>query len=335
MDRLPLGKLPPEILSRALGSGRPRDPRVLVGPAVGEDAAAIAMGDTLLVAKSDPITFTADRPAWYSVHVNANDVACMGAEPRWFLATILLPEGCEAGAVEPLFEDLRAALQEVGAELVGGHTEVTSGLDRPLIAGTMLGEAPRGQLVDNSRITDDDDLILVKGVAIEATSIIARERAEELTEAFSEDWIRRAQGFLTRPGISVLEPARRVIETCHPHGMHDPTEGGLVGAIRELCHRAQVGVRLFADHVHVYPETEALCAEYGLDPFGLLASGALLVAVPPEETDPVLEGVRDLDVEAFVIGRFQPAAEGLVLEEGGEKSPLPEFEADEITRLFE
>lgn len=334
MATLPLGKIPQDLLAKVLSRQTHRDARVVIGPAVGEDAAAIDFGTGLLVAKSDPITFTDKHAAWYAVHVNANDVACMGAAPRWFLATVLLPENCMEETVEQLFQELRAALNEVGAELVGGHTEVTRGLDRPVIAGTMLGETTRKDLVDNRRVREGDDLVLIKGIAIEGTSIIAREKEVELRQAFSQTWIDGAKEFLRRPGISVLEPARRVVEMCHPRALHDPTEGGLVGAVRELAQRAHLGVVLFGDHIHVYPETEALCVEYGIDPLGLLASGALLVALAPEDTDLVLEGLRSYDTEAFVIGRFLAPDEGLLYEEGGETLDMPLFEADELTRLL-
>lgn len=332
---LGLGKIPPALLARLLEAVPRRDEGVLVGPAVGEDAAVLRPSpDKLLVAKSDPITFTTQETAWYAVHVNANDIACMGADPRWFLATILLPEGSDDALVERVFAELKAALRDVGAELVGGHTELTPGVRWPIISGTMLGETTPDQLVDNTRIELDDDLILIKGIAIEATSIIVRERAEELKQAFSESWIQNARDFLRRPGISVLEPARRVREICRPHALHDPTEGGLAGAVRELGTLAGLGVHLFGDHIHIYPETDTLAAEFGLDPLGLIASGALLVACDPDDTDVILDQIRDHDTEAFVIGKFIEAERGFLLEEEGEVLDLPVFESDEITKLF-
>ena len=89
---LPPGKLPTALLATLLAQDVPTDPRVLIGPRVGEDAAVIDMGDRLLIAKSDPITFATDAIGHYAVTVNANDIAVMGGTPRWFLATLLLPE---------------------------------------------------------------------------------------------------------------------------------------------------------------------------------------------------------------------------------------------------
>jgi len=122
-----VGKLPNELLARLLARLRPRDPRVVLGPAVGRDAAVIdAGGERLLVAKTDPVTFASDHIGWYTVHVNANDIACMGARPAWFLATVLLPEGASERQAEEIFGQVIDACEALGVELVGGHTEITT-----------------------------------------------------------------------------------------------------------------------------------------------------------------------------------------------------------------
>src|SRR5215510_15276062 len=107
MPTLPVGKLRAELLERLLGKFAPLDPRVVVGPRVGEDAAVLDMGDRYLVATTDPVTFATDELGWYALCVNANDLAVRGARPRWFLATLLLPEGRTHGDdVEVLFAEL-------------------------------------------------------------------------------------------------------------------------------------------------------------------------------------------------------------------------------------
>ena len=100
------GKLPPELLAALLTDAGTPDPRVLVGPRVGVDAAVLDFGDRLLVVTSDPITFAAEEIGWYCVQVNANDLAVMGATPRWFLATLLLPEGITEEGVQGIFASL-------------------------------------------------------------------------------------------------------------------------------------------------------------------------------------------------------------------------------------
>src|SRR3989442_3556630 len=110
MCALPVGKLRARLLQSLFERHPVKDARVVVGPGVGEDAAVIDLGDRYLVATTDPITFAADEVAWYALQVNANDVAVRGARPRWFLATLLLPEGSTTEAsVTALFEQLAEA----------------------------------------------------------------------------------------------------------------------------------------------------------------------------------------------------------------------------------
>jgi len=148
----PLGKLPAEHLARLLARYTPSDPRVVLGPGIGRDAAVISFGDRYLIAKTDPITFATDEIGWYAVHVNANDVACTGATARWFLATLLLPEGhAPPSLVDDIFDQIASACDELGVALVGGHTEITHGLDRPIVVGCMLGEVTPEKLVRPDR----------------------------------------------------------------------------------------------------------------------------------------------------------------------------------------
>src|SRR5215510_1428989 len=231
MSTAPLlpGKLPAALLAELLEQGPLTDPRVLIGPRVGEDAAVIDLGDRLLVAKSDPITFATDAIGHYAVTVNANDIAVMGGTPRWFLATLLLPEASTTEAlVRDIFTQLRQACRELGIALVGGHTEISVGLDRPILSGHMLGEVTRERLVTSAGVQVGDALLLTKGFPVEGVSIMARERATQLaTQGYAESDIARWQQFLYTPGISVVRDAVVLQQTVAVHAMHDPTEGGV------------------------------------------------------------------------------------------------------------
>src|SRR5438094_402855 len=178
---LPPGKLPAALLATLLAQDVPTDPRVLIGPRVGEDAAVLDMGDRLLIAKSDPITFATDAIGHYAVTVNANDIAVMGGSPRWFLATLLLPETrTTAALVQDIFTQVRQACHALGIALVGGHTEITVGLERPILSGHMLGEVTRERLVTSAGVQVGDAILLTKGFPVEGVSIMARECAAPL-----------------------------------------------------------------------------------------------------------------------------------------------------------
>ena len=175
-----VGKLPMEVLARLLSGTAQADPRVLQGPGIGADAAVIDMGDRLLIAKADPVTFATDRIGWYAVQVNANDIACMGGVPKWFLATVLLPEGAPESLAVEVHEQITEACEALGVTLVGGHTEITYGLRRPIVSGQMLGEATRDTVVWPGGARPGDALILTQGIAIEGTSVLAHEAAAAL-----------------------------------------------------------------------------------------------------------------------------------------------------------
>ena len=175
---LPAGKLPLPLLERLLTRFAPHDPRIIVGPRTGEDAAVFDFGDRYLIAKTDPITFATNQIGWYAVNVNANDVAVMGGEPRWFLATVLLPAGqATAELAEAIFEQIHDACEALGVSLAGGHTEITLNLDRPIVSGTMLGEVTPDRLITTAGAQVGDVVLLVKPVPIEGTALIALERA--------------------------------------------------------------------------------------------------------------------------------------------------------------
>src|SRR5690606_8498239 len=197
------GKLPGELLSRLLRRYVRPHPSVLIGPEVGADAAAIEVSSSVIVVKSDPITFPTPNIGAYLVNVNANDIACMGAEPRWLLVTALLPEArFTAAMVEAQFHDLSAACDALGIALVGGHTEVTVGLDRPLMVGMMIGETDRESLLDLRRSRPGDAVLLVNGAAIEGTSILASEAHADDLRSIPGDVLARARDLIRDPGIS-------------------------------------------------------------------------------------------------------------------------------------
>lgn len=333
----PVGKLPAEDLDRILRRhATGTDPRVLVGPGIGRDAAVISFGSSVLVTKTDPITFATEEIGWYAVNINANDVAAMGAAPRWFLTTILLPEAkTDAGLVDRIFSGLSDACAELDITLCGGHTEITHGLDRPLLIGQMLGEAAPDGYVSGSGARTGDRILLTKGIAIEATALIAMEKGDEVRARFSDDFLETCRRYLRRPGLSVVKEARIAMETGGVHAMHDPTEGGLASGLREIAVASGVGMLIEEDRLPLLPESDALCAFYGLDPLGVIASGALLIVVDPDHAEPVLARLSEAGIPVAEIGSVRPPDFGIRIRRMGKVVDLPTFHRDEIGKVFE
>jgi hydrogenase expression/formation protein HypE len=334
--RFAVGKLPSEVLGRLLDKYRLEDGRVVLGAKVGEDAAVLDIGERYLVAKTDPITFATDQIGWYAVHVNANDLVTTGATPLWFLATVLLPEeGSDQTLAEEILRQMHASCKELGISLVGGHTEITYGLDRPVVVGHMLGEVEKESLITTGGARVGDAIVLTKGIAIEGTAIIAREREASLRKrGYGDDLIARAQGYLQDPGISVFREARLASKSSEVHAMHDPTEGGLAMGLREVASAADVGMMIEEEKIEILPESSLLCGEFDLDPLGTIASGALLLTLPAEQAGQLVETLISELIPAAVIGQVRPPSEGVKIRSGGTVRDLPSFARDEIAKLF-
>jgi hydrogenase maturation factor len=334
-DFLPLGKLKPQLLRDFLTRHSVSDPRVLVGPQIGEDAAVVDLGDRYLLLASDPITFAPERIGWYAVQVNANDIAAMGGTPLYFLSTVLLPEqATTAEMAERIFADVAEACREIGCTPVGGHTEITPGIDRPIMAGTMVGEVERDRLVTSSGAQKGDMLILTKGIAIEATAILAREKADEVIGSLGADFHKKAIAFLEDPGLSVLTAARAACSVPGVHAMHDPTEGGIANALWELAEASEVGLFVSETEIPRYWEATELARLFNIDLLGAIASGALLLATEEKKTPAVLQSLKDAGVEANIIGRVAEQDKGIKLLRGDRPVNLPRFDADELTRVL-
>ncbi len=326
---LHVGKLPPDLLAQLLEQANIENPSVILGPRVGEDAALIDNGgENYLVVSSDPITFAAEQLGWYAVHVNANDIAATGGTPRWMVMTVILPDGSGPQLAKDIMRQTLEACAEIGVTLVGGHTEVTSGIDRPIAIGTMIGDVRKGKETPTSGVQEGDAIILTKGVGIEGTAILAIERADRLRASWvSVETIRRAADFLYDPGISVARDAQVALGAASVHAMHDPTEGGIATALHEMADASSVGLEINADTIKAMtlPVTVEICRALRVNPAGLIASGALIIAVAAEDSSGVLAALQGASIQAAEVGRAVPRSRG---------ANIPRFPRDELARIL-
>ena len=323
---LAAGKIPLELLTRLLAELPPSPPELRLGAGIGEDACGIEVTRGVLVAAADPITLTSEEAGRLAVTVNANDVAVCGARPRWFLAVVLIPPGSTEELVHGLFRSIRDTLDELGAHLVGGHTEVTPAVTRPVVIGHMLGLAER-DVVTTGGFSPGELVVQVKPAPIEGAAVLAREGRGLRT--LGPSLLDEAKDALEKPGISVVEPA--ILATAlGATALHDPTEGGLAGGLHEMAVAA--GCRIVVDRGSVlwFAPGLAICEVLGADPWNTLASGTLLATFPASAVRGALATLADEGHEAAVIGRVEDGAG--VEDEDGNVIPWPD--RDEVARLL-
>jgi len=326
------GKLPITLLKRGIALCGAPDSRVLIGPRFGEDCAVIDIGSQYLITKTDPVTFTAEEVGWYAVHVNANDVATMGARPLWFQACVLFPEGTGEDTVLQVFTQIDAASKELGIAVTGGHTEVTGAVTRPVVIGDMHGVVDKDRLVTSSGARPNDLVIITKAAGIEGTSILAVEKAVALRSHCDEETLQEAVDLRHALGISVVKEALLAAEY-GVTAMHDPTEGGVAMGLFELATASRVRITLDVDAIPVLPATQTICHVFRINPFGLISSGALLLTIPPDRWSALETAMQTQGIPARVIGTVHHGS-GISAFAGGKPVSFTYSETDELAKVL-
>jgi hydrogenase maturation factor len=272
---------------------------------------------------------------WYLVQVNSNDIATTGGRPRWLMLTMLLPEGeTTPELVSEISEEVYEACREMDIMVIGGHTEITHGLQRPLLIGTLIGEVPRDKLITPKGLCPGDRLLLTKGVPIEATAILANDFPDRLQNVLTKSEIAQAQHFLHKPGISILRDAQIAISAGKVTAMHDPTEGGLAAALWELAEASGLGLMVDATAVVIPPLSAQICTTFGLDPMATIASGALLLSAPPEDVFAIQKALAKAEIACTEIGIAITGPTAVWQKTTTKPSLMPRPNQDEIGRVY-
>jgi len=334
---LRLGKLPPKVLENFVFSRLGVvDAKVLVGPRVGEDAAIVDIGDNnVLAIHVDPITEALERIGWLGVHVASNDIAVRGVRPRWFLSTILLSQSEHLEALDSITRQMDAALKEVGGMLIGGHTEVSPGIEKPIVIVTALGIGARDKVVLTGGARPGDYVIMTKAAGLEGTAIIASDFREKLLGlGISQSLVDEAMGFFKE--VSVVKEALALAELKAVTAMHDPTEGGLLNGLLEIAMASGCVIEVHEDKIPVRAPTKIICKALNLDPLKLISSGVLVATVRPSLLDAALSALNDIGVSSAVIGRVLSRGDPKLLfyRSSGEVEEVLECLQDEISKLW-
>jgi hydrogenase expression/formation protein HypE len=328
------GKVPTEVLEKIvfknLGAKRGD---VVLSSSIGEDAAIVQAGNEVLAISSDPITGAEEWLGWLAVHVNANDIATRGVQPRWFNSIILLPKNSTTELVEKICTQMDKAARQLDVAIVGGHCEVTPGIDHPIVTGCAIGVAEDGKYVTSGGARIGDKIILTKGAGIEGTAILASDRRTELLGFFDKGFLDKAEKFFKK--ISVVKDAITAFRTGGVSAMHDPTEGGVAGGLHELADAANVGFQVYEEKILVPEETRRICQHFDVDPLQLISSGSLLVVAEEAKTAEILGSLSRNGVQASMIGEVVEPEQGRTLvTKAGEKTLLVRPASDHLWKAL-
>ena len=335
MAELKIGKLDSDVLQRiVIDKIRYRRPEVKTRAGIGEDCAVIDYGEYECVVSTDPITADIKNIGRLAIHISCNDVASNGIEPLGITLAVMLPVGTTESDVQTIMTQAGPAAEEAGVEIIGGHTEVTPAVNQPVIVSTAFGRGIAGESASARNMRPGDMILMTKSAGLEGTGIIATEKAEELTGVLTPQELRRAQGMIR--DVSVVKDgitAGRIGTS----GMHDVTEGGILGAVWEMCHISGLGAEVELEAIHVDPVTEKIAAHYGINPLRLISSGCMLIVAPPSKAYKIVTEYHKIDVniKSAIIGKICGAEHGITqIDPQGQESEIAPPYADELYKVI-
>lgn len=325
-----IGKLPEPVLIRSvLKEIHHRRDEVLLGPAVGQDCAALQVAaDEILVMSTDPITGTVKDMGNHCIHITANDLAAAGADPIGVMLTIMLPDTVEEPEIKTMMREAEAACKSLNMEILGGHTEITNVVRQPLISVAGIGKMKRDCLLETAKIQPEQDIVITKWIGLEATTILAKEKEEELKKRFPSGLVDTAISFDQM--LSVVPESRIAME----HGvtaMHDITEGGVFGALWEMASGAGVGLEVDIKKIPIRQETVEICEYFNVNPYQIMSSGSMMIAA--YDGHELVRKLEKAGIHAAVVGRTN-GGNDRILRNGEDVRYLDKPQPDELYKVM-
>ena len=333
MDKpLPVGKLYTDLLKETVFSHILHlRPEVMVRPGVGEDCATIDFGKYECVMSTDPITAAISEIGRLAIHITCNDIASNGVEPLGIMLAMMLPIGTTVGEIETIMMQAQEVASSLGVEIIGGHTEITPAVNRPVIVSTAIGRTLAGGSQKAENMRPGDIILMTKQAGLEGTGIIASDFADQLSEVLTAEEIAEAKGYMNLVSVVKEGVAAGNMGTA---GMHDITEGGVLGAVWELSEISGVGVELEEDKIPVSEVTRKICDHFGINYLRLISSGCMMIIVHPDREEAVMEAIRNVGVDVTRIGRvMEQGAPRVLIGKDGVVREIDPPESDELYKV--
>lgn len=329
---LKIGKLDSDVLKRAvINKIKHRRQEVLVHAGIGEDCATIDFGEYECVLSTDPITASVNEIGRLCIHISCNDIASNGIEPIGIMLAVMLPVGTTEEDIDAIMTQASEAAAACNVEIIGGHTEITAAVNQPVIVSTAIGRGRKWQSASAENIRVGDAIIMTKSAGIEGTAIIASDKEEELADFLSPQEISRAKALISEVSVAKEGITAGDIGT---HGMHDVTEGGILGAVWEMCSIAGVGAELWEEKIPVEGVSEKICKHYGIDILRLISSGSMLIMAAPEKKTEIIQKLAQSGISACQIGKIVSPEQGLYSIKDGKRSEIQPPRADELYKAI-
>lgn len=326
---LEIGKLDSDLLKEIVfGKITYKRPEVLVRPGIGEDCAVINFGKEYnCVMSTDPITAAATDIGRLAIHITCNDIASNGIQPVGIMLTVMLPYGTTEEDVAMIMEQAGETAAKLQVEIIGGHTEITNAVVKPVIVSTAVGRAPVGSKNSTDNMSVGDHILITKRVGIEGAGIIASDLEDKLQDVLTDQELAKAKSFLKE--VSVVKEGIIAGEV-GTNGMHDVTEGGVLGAVYEMAVIADHGVKIYKDRIPVDDVTLKIADKFNINYMRLISSGCMLIVAAEDKKDEIIEKIQAAGINVSDIGVITEKEKGLKLVVGDEEEEILPPAGDEL-----
>lgn len=328
---LKTGKLDSDLLKEIVFENiKFKRPEVLTRPGIGEDCAVVDFGSYECIMSTDPITAAISDIGRLSIHISCNDIASNGIEPLGIMLAVMLPEGTTEEQVEEMMRQAGEASEALGVEIIGGHTEITPAVNKPIIVSTAIGRGSKWASQHSENMNPGDYIMITKSAGLEGAGILACDFEGQLEEVLTKEEIQKAKSLLNLVSVVTEGIAAGKVGT---HGMHDVTEGGVLGAVWEMCQIAGTGAEIWVDQIPVEPVTRKICDHFDIDHLRLISSGCMMIMVSPDKKEEMEEAMKEAGVDATYIGVICDAEAGICMNIKDELIEIAPPASDELYKV--
>ncbi|WP_027399519.1 AIR synthase family protein [Anaerovorax odorimutans] len=329
---LKTGKLDSELLKKIVFDNiKYRRKEIITRPGIGEDCAVVDFDEYECVLSTDPITAAVSEIGRLAVHISCNDIASNGIEPLGIMLAVMLPEGTTEAEIDEMMRQAGKASEELGVEIIGGHTEITPAVSKPVIVSTAIGRGKKGASQKAEDMRPGDYIYITKKAGLEGTGIIAYDKKEDVEKLLTKEELEEAKSMLDQVSVVKEGVIAGKIGTA---GMHDITEGGVLGAVWEMCDIAKLGAEVWVDKVPVSHITKKVCSHFNIDYLRLISSGCMMIMVHPEMKEELENKITDAGIEISCIGIIKNLEDGVCMIWESKKMEIEPPTSDELYKVI-
>ncbi|MBU3013926.1 hydrogenase expression/formation protein HypE [Poseidonibacter lekithochrous] len=271
-----------------------------------EDAAIIEEGKLAFTTDSftvSPLFFPGGDIGKLAVCGTCNDLAMMGAKPKYLTCSVIIEEGFSTRELEKIVKSMKKELDINGAIVVSGDTKVVpkGSVDKLFINTTGIGEIQHKE-ISASALKEDMSILVSRDIGTHGATIFAAREGIELTSTLQTDC------------ASLYPEIKKLIDSgINIVAMRDATRGGVSAVLNEWAKSSDVCIEVKEENIPVQEEVRGICEMLGFEALNLANEGTFLLAVSKEDESKALKVLQETHNTSTLIASVSTQYKGRVL----------------------